>query len=320
MMKFAIYKKILIRIIHIFLYFVLLIVIYSIFVEPRLIRVNEQNLYLPNFQSEHNGMKIAVLSDLHIGGLCMDEWQLKRIVKKTNKQKPDFILLLGDVDSIRLSKSGIPSEKISEILSKFSSKYGVYSVLGNHDYKSNPSIPKILKAANVKVLDGSSCNIKLNNKNVILYGLKDFWHYDYDENLIKKDINSSIIVLSHNPDTFPFIPGYTALTLSGHTHGGQIYLPFLGGIFCSSMYAQRYIKGYVVENNKHIFITSGLGNCAPARFGNIPEIVILNLYSQDSYPNKKIINTKARKGITNTELLPMYFDLVRKIFHINVQY
>ena len=73
MMKFAIYKKILIRIIHIFLYFVLLIVIYSIFVEPRLIRVNEQNLYLPNFQSEHNGMKIAVLSDLHIGGLCMDE-------------------------------------------------------------------------------------------------------------------------------------------------------------------------------------------------------------------------------------------------------
>lgn len=313
-------KKILLILFRIFLYAFLLLAIYSIFIEPRLIRINEHKLYLPNYSEEHNGLKIAVLSDFHIGGLGMDEWQINRIISKVNKQKPDLIFLLGDFDAIRIDESEIPIENISNLFSKLSSKYGVYSVLGNHDYNLKPLIPEMLKNAKIKVLDGAFDTLIINGKELAIYGLKDFWHFDYDKSLIDITDNDSVIVLSHNPDVFPFVPKSTSLTLSGHTHGGQIYLPFIGGLFCSSMYAQRYLKGYVVENNKHIFITSGLGNCAPARFGNVPEIVILNLYSQETYPQKIIINTKKRRGITNTELLPMYFDFVRKYLHTDVQY
>ncbi len=300
--------------------FIAILVLYAVFIEPNILIIKNYNLYIPNWNTEHNGIKAAVISDFHAGGLATDEKQLRRIVKKTNEQNADFIFLLGDIDSIRIRKAGINPKEVSEIFSQFSAKYGVYAILGNHDY-NKPSIKKILKDANINLLEDSVSIQSINSKPLKIYGLRDFWYYDYNKNLIdKNDKSGSIIVLSHNPDTFPFIPGNTSVTLSGHTHGGQIYLPFLGGIFCSSMYAQRFIKGYVVENNKHIFITSGVGNSAPARFGNIPEIVILHLYSQKDFPDKKILNTKKRTGITNIYLLPMYFDFMRKVFKKDVQY
>ncbi len=317
------FKKIIGIIANIFIFIfvvIFIIALYAVFIEPNILKVKNYNLYLPNWNAEHNGIKVAVISDFHVGGLAMDEKQLKRIVKKTNEQNADFVFLLGDIDSVRIKKAGINPKNISEIFSQFKAEYGVYAVLGNHDYKE-PSIRTILKEANVALLEDLLFSKFVKSKPVKIYGLRDFWHYDYNKNLIdENDESGSIIVLSHNPDIFPFVPKNTSLTLSAHTHGGQIYLPFLGGIFCSSIYAQRYIKGYVVENNKHIFITSGVGNCAPARFGNIPEIVILHLYSQKDFPDKKIINTKKRTGITNIYLLPMYFDFMRKVFKKDVQY
>ncbi len=300
----------------------LFMVIYSCFIVPKSIVLNEQDLYLPNWNRYHNGLKIAVLSDFHIGRLGIDERQLQKIVDKTNEQNPDLILLLGDYDSLGIYYSKTKPENISNILSQFKAKYGVYTVLGNHDYDKKMPIKPIIERTDIKLLEDNSVTLNIDSKPLILYGVRDFWHYDFNENFINKNNSDSSILLTHNPDIFPLLHKNISLTLAGHTHGGQIYLPFLGGMFCSSVYEQRYIKGYIVENNKHLFVSSGIGNIGPARFGNLPEIVILNLYSQDSFPEEKIVNTKPRKGFSKLDTIPFKFiDHIRENYKpISIKY
>ncbi len=283
-----------------------LLIIYASFIEPKLICIKHYNLYLPNYGSKHNGLKVAIMSDFHIGGVGINEKQLRKFVNKTNKENPDIIFLLGDFDSLRIYYSkNVNADNIPEILSKLNAKYGVYSVLGNHDYDDRLLIKPLLQKAGIKVLEDEYTTLNINSNKLNIYGLKDFWHYDYNSRLIDKT-QKSVIVLTHNPDTFPLLPENISIALAGHTHGGQIYLPYIGGVFSSSVYEQRFMKGYIVENNKHLYVTSGIGNIGPFRFGIPPEIVILTLYSQDDFPENKIINTKMRKG-KNIEKVPLIF-------------
>ena len=282
----------------------ILLIIYSILIEPNLLRVYSKDLYLPNFNKEHNGLKIAIVSDFHVLKYGINESKIKKIVEKTNAQNPDFIFILGDIDCKTILKYKIDQNSLIDSFSKYHAKYGVYSVLGNHDYNGDKTIDKLLKKSDITLLKGALAKVKVNGKDIYIYGLDDFWHIAYKKRLIDKtNQNGSIIVLSHNPDAFPFIPPNVSLVLSGHT---QVYLPLIGGLFCSSMYKQRFIKGYVVENNKHIYVTSGLGSWMPVRFGNIPEVVILNLYSQDSFPDKKIINTPPKHQLIIIDMVKLY--------------
>jgi len=119
------------------------------------------------------------------------------------------------------------------------------------------------------------------------------------------------IVLSHNPDIFPQIPNNISLTLSGHTHGGEIYIPVLGSPTVPSVFNQRYRKGYVVENNKNLYVSGGVGTLSRIRFCNSPEISILKLYAQDN--KHKILNTKPKSGFTKN-YIPYYNHLIKNNF------
>lgn len=306
--------KLIKRILIYFVLFMSVITVYATFIEHNFLVVKHEKLYLPNFSPEHNGLKIALLSDIHYGGQFTGLKKLKKYIDKTNAENPDFIFLLGDLDSREILKSKINPDEITELLKQLHSKYGVISILGNHDF--NPPIVKpIIQKAGIPVLEDTKIVEEINNKPLIIYGLKDLWVFKTEPKKVidKKDKGNSIIVLSHNPDLFPEIPDFTSLTLSGHLHGGQIYLPFLGGIFTPSIWGQRYNKGYIVENNKHIYVTAGLGGSVPFRFGLIPEIIVLELYSQDSFPEEKIENTKPLKGIhhsLNALGVKIYFNIM----------
>ena len=158
--------------------FIAILVLYAVFIEPNILIIKNYNLYIPNWNTEHNGIKAAVISDFHAGGLATDEKQLRRIVKKTNEQNADFIFLLGDIDSIRIRKAGINPKEVSEIFSQFSAKYGVYAILGNHDY-NKPSIKKILKDANINLLEN------IESRHIPMFQDKPTWAFrnkkDYDE-------------------------------------------------------------------------------------------------------------------------------------------
>ena len=290
--------KLIKKILIFFVLFILVITVYSTFIEHNFLVVKHEKLYIPNFSPEHNGLKIAILSDIHYGGQFTGLKKLKKYVDKTNAENPDYIFLLGDLDSREIIKSKTNFDDITDLLKQLHAKYGVISILGNHDFR--PSIVKpIIEKAGIPVLENTKIVENINNKPLIIYGLKDLWVFNtIPQNVLdKNDKGNSIIVLSHNPDLFPDMPDFASITLSGHLHGGQVYMPILGGIFTPSIWGQRYNKGYIVENGKNLYVTSGLGGSVPFRFGIIPEIVVLELYSQDSFPDKKIENTKPIKGI-----------------------
>ena len=90
--------------------------------------------------------------------------------------------------------------------------------------------------------------------------------------------NEPLIVLSHSPDVFPWLPGRVALTLAAHTHGGQVRLPGIGSPIVPSSFGQRFVRGEIVEGGRHLFVNTGIGtSIIPVRFGVPPEISILTL-------------------------------------------
>ncbi len=280
---------------------ILLVFFWGAKIEPRLLTVNKKAIFIPDENKQLNGLKIAVLSDLHLGSLNIDKKKLEKIIKKTNLEKPDLIFITGDIDARTTAYAYKDKKHIVEQLKKLSPAIGTYAILGNHDFKPENTVKPIYQQSKIPLLVDEYIEIKSKDRNFYIAGLNDKWGHNSEKeisNLISKiPKGKAVILLAHNPDVFPKVPNRVNLTISGHTHGGQIYLPFFGGLFIPSEYNQRFVKGYIVENNKRFYVSSGIGNAAPFRLGNIPEINILTLHSQNS--KNKIINTKPKTGIDN---------------------
>lgn len=292
--------------------FILLVVIllffYSGYVEPNLLEYKYQNIYTQNWNKNLDGFKIAVISDLHIGTGNINCNKIDKITNRVNKETPDLIVLLGDFDAKYIEYSKIPEQNISDSLKKLKAKYGVYAILGNHDYDPPYIVNRILKNSNIKLLENESAYLSCG---IRIVGLKDLWHFSLNPKAIIGNITQPTIVLSHNPDIFPEIPQNTSLTLSGHTHGGEIYIPYLGSPFVPSKYHQRYRKGYVVENNKHIYISGGVATLSNFRFCNPPEVIFINLYKQT--PETRIENFNKNKGFSRN-YIPYYRKFIGLFF------
>jgi uncharacterized protein len=132
------------------------------------------------------------------------------------------------------------------------------------------------------VLENEVAALTLNGTKLWLAGLSDEWttQPDIQGTLAKITDAAPVLAFTHNPDLFPRIPPTVSLTLAGHTHGGQCAFPLLGRPIVPSAYGQRYAAGLVVENNRHLFVTSGLGtSILPVRFRVPPEIALLQISS-----------------------------------------
>lgn len=302
------------------LIFIILIITFFLWmtqIEPKLLLVKNVDLSIPNWSHKLNNTTIAVISDLHIGSKNVNLKKLQEIVKKTNSQQPDLIFILGDYDTYLISKSRIQPKEISNALSGLQAKYGVISILGNHDISHLEIVKSILAKTKIQLLEDEKVTIKINNENLNIIGTRDLWYYPNQSTALKlvKNSKSPIILLSHNPDLYDKVPQNVSLILSGHTHGGEVRFPFIGAPFVPSEFDQRFIKGHVVENNKHIYITSGIGSLTRFRFGNIPEIAVLHLNSQET--TKNIINdTPTHKNYGNGKIKRTLIKILPKIAKI----
>ena len=258
------------------------LVFWGFLVEPGRLVVREQTIQIDNWPQQLDGLRIAVLSDIHADDWFVDDKKLRTIVERTNQLQPELIVILGDYMSSngRVTRRVEP-ERFGPILKDLRAPFGVYSVLGNHDWwYSGIQVRRGLEKNGIQVLENEVIHFDARGTQLWLVGLADLWtrRQAIADTIAMVPEGAPVIALTHNPDIFPDLPPRVPLLLAGHTHGGQVRLPLIGSVVESSDFGDRYVKGHVFENNHHLFVTTGIGtSIVPVRFGVTPEIVLLTI-------------------------------------------
>jgi uncharacterized protein len=256
--------------------------VWAFWLEPRRLIVHEESLELPHWPEALHGLRVGLLSDLHVGSPYWQLPELAQLVERVNKEEPELILLAGDylINGVAFGTWTDP-ESIAAVLGRLRAPLGVVAVLGNHDWWNDGyRVRHALEAQGIVVLENEAHAIERNQTRFFVVGLADQLtrRVRIDKALSAVPAGAPYLVLVHEPDVFARLPDGAALTLAGHTHGGQVKLPLVGRPVVPSRYGQRYAAGHVVEDGRHLFVTTGVGTSTwPVRFGVTPEIVILSL-------------------------------------------
>lgn len=253
-------------------------VAYGYNVEPNEIQVERVEMMLPRLPGAFDGMTIAQLSDLHLGPYVTEEHLLKA-VQMTNELKPDAIVLTGDL----VNSSWRYIEPCAEIISRFQAPLGVYAVLGNHDYWVGflNLMVQSLQKTGITLLRNQAVPITRGRSTLYFVGIDDMWLRlaNVQRALDSVPQNACKIALMHEPD-FADISAQAEidLQLSGHSHGGQVRVPFFGPLILPK-FGEKYPMGfYRVGNFTRLYTTRGVGLLPPAvRFNCPPEITLLTL-------------------------------------------
>jgi predicted MPP superfamily phosphohydrolase len=248
-------------------------------------------------------LRVAVLTDLHFGEPFVSLERLDEIVATTNALNPDLICVLGDFEpGHRFVSRAVPRADWARSLAALKAPLGVHTVLGNHDWWSDteaqsrrtsaPLAARALMDAGLPVLENEAVSLFKDGKRFWIIGLGDQLAYHHKDRgyfgrdnlagaLVAVTDGAPILLLAHEPDIFPRVPARIALTLSGHTHGGQVrvlgYSPLV-----PSDYGNRYAYGHVAESGRHLVVSAGIGpGKLPVRLGVPPEIVLVNVTPPD---------------------------------------
>lgn len=261
--------------------------LWAFYIEPAHVVIHREILSIPQWHSEHNGLKIAVLTDLHVGSPYIDLKKLEKIVSLTNELRPDVVVILGDlVIQDVLGGKFVKPGLISGVLKNLESPMGTVAVLGNHDWwHDGILITQVLERDGITVLDNSVLKESVNKKSFWFVGIADLTTrgVNVEHTLNKITDSNPVIIITHNPDIFPDVPAEVSLTLAGHTHGGQVNYPIFGRPIVPSKFGQRFAAGHVVEEGRHLFVGTGIGtSILPVRFRVVPEILLLEIQRFDS--------------------------------------
>jgi uncharacterized protein len=249
-------------------------------------------------------LRIGVVADLHAGGPLMPADRIRAIAERTNQIAPDLIVLLGDFTaSHKLKTRAVTPEEWSDALSVLRAPLGVHAVLGNHDWWDDLTAQRtmrgpvlgrrMLERVGIPVYENDVVRLEKGGRPFWLAGLGDQMAFirgrrkrawrrfegvdDLDGTLAKVTDDAPVILLAHEPDIFPRVPERVALTLSGHTHGGQVRL-FGYSPMVPSRYGNRYAYGHVCEGSRNLIVSGGLGcSILPVRIGVPPEIVMVDV-------------------------------------------
>ena len=226
------------------------------------------------------GLRIAVISDLHAGAPYIDTAKIDLVVAMTNAAKPDLVLLTGDyVITGVLGGRHMPIKTIVAHLKGLRAPLGVYAVQGNHDRGENPDLIALaLNRAGIPDLENAHRMLPAPRDGVTLVGIGDRQPWGQPGRALAG--GRAALCFTHSPDIFPRLPDSCALTIAGHTHGGQVWLPLLGrpAMFEASRYGQKYAAGIIRDGGKTLFVTTGIGTSwLPLRFMVPPEISLLTL-------------------------------------------
>jgi predicted MPP superfamily phosphohydrolase len=260
----------------------LLLGLWGFWIEPQRLVFQHVQLDVPHWPEAQRDLRVALLSDLHIGSAFWNLARLQSLVDATNREQPELVLLAGDyLINGAQSADWVDPESIAKVLGGFHARLGIVAVLGNHDWwDDGERVRRALTSQGIVVLENEAWPLERRGGRFFIVGLADELtrHIDLDAALRAVPPGAPFLVLAHEPDIFPEVDARASLTLAGHTHGGQVRLPIVGRLIVPSRYGQRYAAGHVVEAGRHLFVTTGVGtSILPVRFGVPPEVVILEL-------------------------------------------
>jgi hypothetical protein len=261
--------------------------LWAFWFEPSRFITTTTHIKIRQWSAKCDGLKIVVLSDLHVGSPHNDLNNLIKVVKATNAQQADLVLLAGDfVIHEVMGGNFVKPELIAPELKKLTAKLGVYAVLGNHDWwYSGWKMQEIFKREQILLLENKAILLQNGSCQFWLAGIGDYWgaHFDTDKALRDVPEKETVIAFTHNPDIFYELPRRIAITFAGHTHGGQVNLPLLGRLIVPSHYGEKLALGYIAEGGRNMFVTTGIGtSILPVRFRVPPEIAVVYLHSLSS--------------------------------------
>ncbi len=248
--------------------------------------VRTATISLPDWPSGMPPIKVVLLSDIHLGDAVMSRSRLDRIVAQTNALQPDVIMLAGDY-VVGHASAGADARALglTAPLANLRARIGVVAVLGNHDYwTSSTSISDALSRAGIVVLD----NQVWRAGPIAVAGVADAFsgHDDPERTLAAaRQLSLPIVVLTHSPDISDNLPSDVRLVLAGHTHCGQVRLPWGAALFTRSprakgkpLYDPKYRCGRIRGLGREVFVTAGVGaGTLPIRFGAAPDMWLLSL-------------------------------------------
>ncbi|WP_077213328.1 metallophosphoesterase [Bacillus dakarensis] len=253
---------------------------YSVMTERFWYEVKEVPLKIKDLPLSFHGWKMVQFSDVHFG-FHYDEEDLRKVIKIINGLNPDILLFTGDLVHTGSVTTGLTPSLLLELKDI---RGGKWAVIGNHDIHTKGEIIKLYNQANFEVLENSHRQIVHNDQSLYIAGLEDAMYGipDIEKALKRLEEHQCILLLAHEPDSAQWISTYPVnAQFSGHSHGGQVRLPFLGPIIKQRM-ARKYDSGlyFVGESEMPLYVNRGIGTSQlPIRFFCRPEITVFTLLS-----------------------------------------
>lgn len=278
---------------------------YAFGIEPRFRLETTRYRLQPPGWPEGLLLRLAVVADLHAGEPYMPPDRIAEIVDRTNALGADAILLLGDYAAgHRWQTRMVPASEWSGLVAGLRAPLGVHAVLGNHDWwddrgaqrrGSGPVIGRReLERVGIPVYENDAVRLEkggrpfwlagLGDQIAFIKGRRDGRHYfqgvdDLGGTLAKVTDTAPVILMAHEPDIFIKVPTRVALTISGHTHGGQVRVAGFSPVV-PSKFGNRYAYGHIIEGGRNLIVSGGLGcSILPVRLGVPPEVVLIQLGS-----------------------------------------
>ena len=250
---------------------------YPVLIERNIVQINRYKVSLSNLPSSFHGFTIAHLTDIHLGFLVSKSF-VEGIVHKTVNLNTDAIVCTGDYVHKRNTIKEI--ETVWPILSKLKARYGVYSVLGNHDHWADTGRSLYWLERTGQDIRHKCKPIYKGRDRILIGGCGDYWgdELKIDKAFLCSDEKDCRLLLSHNPDSVDSqFATPLSLVISGHTHGGQVVIPFLGAPILP-VKNKNYSSGLIDTPKTKLFISRGIGWAIyPVRFNCYPEIAVLEL-------------------------------------------
>lgn len=248
--------------------------------------ITREEVALTGLPRAFDGLRIVQVSDLHFSGMVPEAY-LEKCVELVNSLDPDLVFLTGDFVTMegwshRADTTRDYIEPLPRILAPLRARIGRFAVLGNHDVAVNPmAVAAALQEAGIRVLRDERVALTRDGERLPVIGLADFGTERVRQDRAFSGISPDepALVLMHNPDLFGVgLDHHNGLVFSGHTHGGQVRVPFFGPFYVPSRFGARYLSGRFQQGDLCMLVNRGLGVINfKIRLNCRPEIILVTL-------------------------------------------